>query len=105
MRTIAIAINKGGVGKATLAKHLAEAAATGGYNAMLLEMDTQQNSTSWGKRRNQQQANVRFVTENDLPEELGRASGCRSAIEHECHSIAEACARPGELLVREFPTA
>ena len=109
MRTIAIAINKGGVGKATLAKHLAEAAAAGGHNAMLLDMDTQQNSTSWGKRRNQQQANplpvVRFVTENDLPEELGRASGCRSAIEHECHSIAEACARPGELLVREFPTA
>jgi chromosome partitioning protein len=79
MRTIAITIDKGGVGKTTLAKHLAVAAAAGGHNAMLLDIDTQQNSTSWGKRRNQQQANplpvVRFITENDLPEELGRAHG------------------------------
>jgi hypothetical protein len=79
MRTIAITINKGGVGKTTLAKHLAVAAAAVGHNVMLLDMDTQQNSTSWGKRRNQQQGSplpvVRFVTENDLPEELGRARG------------------------------
>jgi chromosome partitioning protein len=79
MRTIAITINKGGVGKTTLAKHLAVAAAAVGHNAMLLDMDTQQNSTLWGKRRNQQQGSplpvVRFVTENDLPEELGRARG------------------------------
>jgi AAA domain len=47
MRTIATTINKGGVRKATLAKHLAEAAAAGGHNAMLLDMDAQQNSTSW----------------------------------------------------------
>ena len=82
MRTIAITINKGGVGKTTLAKHLAVAASAGGHNSMLLDMDTQQNSTSWGKRRNQQQGSplpvVRFVTENDLPEELNRAhmAGC-----------------------------
>jgi chromosome partitioning protein len=82
MRTIAITINKGGVGKTTLAKHLAVAAAGGGHNSMLLDMDTQQNSTSWGKRRNQQQGSlvpvVRFVTENELPEELSRArsAGC-----------------------------
>jgi chromosome partitioning protein len=49
---------------------------------MLLDMDTQQNSTSWGKRRNQQQGSllpvVRFVTENELLEELSRArsAGC-----------------------------
>jgi chromosome partitioning protein len=82
MRTIAITINKGGVGKTTLAKHLAVAGAAGGHNSMLLDMDTQQNSTSWGKRRNQQQGSllpvVRFVTENELPEELSRArsAGC-----------------------------
>jgi chromosome partitioning protein len=82
MRTIAITINEGGVGKTTLAKHLAVAAAAGGHNSMLLDMDTQQNSTSWGKRRNQQQGSllpvVRFVTENELPEELSRAqlAGC-----------------------------
>jgi chromosome partitioning protein len=82
MRTIAITINKGGVGKTTLAKHLAVAAAAGGHNSMLLDMDTQQNSTSWGKRRNKQQGSllpvVRFVTENELPEELSRArsAGC-----------------------------
>lgn len=82
MRTIAITINKGGVGKTTLAKHLAVAAVNAGHNVMLLDMDTQQNSTSWGKRRSQQQNNplpvVRFATENDLPDELARAraAGC-----------------------------
>jgi len=82
MRTIAVTINKGGVGKTTLTKHLATAAAAAGFNVMILDMDTQQNATSWGKRRSQQQNAalpvVRFVTENELPDELerARAAGC-----------------------------
>jgi chromosome partitioning protein len=82
MRTIAITINKGGVGKTTLAKHLAVAAVKAGHNVMLLDMDTQQNSTAWGKRRSEQQNNplpvVSFTTENELPDKLAqaRAAGC-----------------------------
>lgn len=77
MMTIAITINKGGVGKTTLTKHLATAATAAGLNVLILDMDTQQNATSWGKRRSQQQDAalpvVQFVTENDLPEALERA--------------------------------
>jgi chromosome partitioning protein len=81
MRTIAITINKGGVGKTTLTKHLAVAATAAGLNTMILDMDTQQNMTTWGRRRT---ANgdplpvVRFVTEHDLSEEIAHAqkAGC-----------------------------
>jgi chromosome partitioning protein len=77
MKTVAITINKGGVGKTTLAKALATAAATAGFNALVLDMDTQQNSTAWGRRRSQQPERplpvVRFTTENDLMDELRRA--------------------------------
>lgn len=82
MRTIAVTINKGGVGKTTLTKHLATAATAAGHNVVIFDMDTQQNATTWGKRRSQQQDEpfpiVRFVTENDLAEELerARAAGC-----------------------------
>jgi chromosome partitioning protein len=86
MFTIAITINKGGVGKTTLTKHLAVAATAAGHNVIILDMDTQQNSTSWGKRRSQLQNKrlpvVRFVTENDLADELARAraAGCDFAM-------------------------
>lgn len=86
MYTIAITINKGGVGKTTLTKHLATAATAAGHNVIIFDMDTQQNATSWGKRRSQQQEEplpvVRFVTENDLAEEIerARAAGCDFAL-------------------------
>jgi chromosome partitioning protein len=86
MRTIAVTINKGGVGKTTLTKHLATAATAAGYNVIILDMDTQQNATAWGKRRSQQQNEslpvVKFVTENELPDELERArkAGCDLAL-------------------------
>jgi cellulose biosynthesis protein BcsQ len=44
MQTIALSCNKGGVGKTTIAKHLATAAAAAGLNVMILDMDTQQNA-------------------------------------------------------------
>lgn len=83
MRTIALSCNKGGVGKTTITKHLATAAAAAGLNVLILDMDTQQNATNWGRRRRQQEGGpilpvVQFVTENDLPDALARASaaGC-----------------------------
>ena len=82
MRTIAITINKGGMGKTMLTKSLATAATSAGFNALVLDMDTQQNATSWGRRRSKQQDKplplTRFTTEHDLTEELQRAesAGC-----------------------------
>jgi chromosome partitioning protein len=85
MRTVAITINKGGVGKTTIAKHMAVAAGAAGHNVIVFDMDSQQNASAWGKRR-VQGGNalpvVRFVTENDLTEELERVrkAGCDLAI-------------------------
>jgi chromosome partitioning protein len=78
MRTIAVSINKGGVGKTTVTKSIATAAAASGLVVLILDMDTQQNSTDWRRRRNQRENApelpvVQFVTENDLPEVLARA--------------------------------
>jgi chromosome partitioning protein len=81
MRTIAISINKGGVGKTTTAKALACAAASAGFNVLVLDVDTQQNATNWGRRRKKQNLPlplVQFTTEQDLLSELDRAAkaGC-----------------------------
>jgi chromosome partitioning protein len=82
MRTVAVTINKGGQGKTTLTRSLATAAVLAGTNVLILDMDTQKNSTSWGKRRSNQHQKplplVRFATELDLNEELERAkdAGC-----------------------------
>lgn len=82
MRTVAVTINKGGVGKTTLTKSLATAATAAGLNVLILDMDTQENAASWGKRRNARHDTplplTRFTTERGLPEELQRAenAGC-----------------------------
>jgi chromosome partitioning protein len=82
MRTVAVTINKGGVGKTTLTKSLATAGTEAGFNVLILDMDTQENSASWGKRRtarhNKALPLTRFTTERGLPEELQRAesAGC-----------------------------
>src|ERR1035441_7883270 len=82
MRTIAVTINKGGQGKTTLTRSVSTAAVLAGMNVLVLDMDTQQNATSWGKRRSHQYQKplplVRFTTEHDLSEELQRAktAGC-----------------------------
>jgi chromosome partitioning protein len=82
MRTVAVTINKGGVGKTTLTKSLATAATSAGLNVLILDMDTQENAASWGQRRNKRHDTpfplTRFTTERGLPEELQRAekAGC-----------------------------
>jgi len=80
MQIIAVAINKGGAGKTMLTKCLSTAAAHTGLNVLVLDMDTQQNATQWGRRRKDINPLpvVRFTTENDLAEELSRAAqaGC-----------------------------
>lgn len=80
MQILAVAINKGGAGKTMVTKCLSTAAAHVGLNVLVLDMDTQQNATQWGRRRKDFNPLpiVRFTTENDLPDELKRAeqAGC-----------------------------
>jgi MinD superfamily P-loop ATPase len=82
MRTVAVTINKGGVGKKTLTKSLATAATAAGLNVLILDMDTQENAASWGQRRDKRHDTpfplTRCTTERGLPEELQRAekAGC-----------------------------
>ena len=80
MFTVAITINKGGVGKTMCCRSLATAASAEGLFVLLLDMDTQQNSTSWRARRPAELLlpHVQFTTERDLEETLKRAeeAGC-----------------------------
>jgi len=82
MRTIAVSINKGGQGKTTLVKTLATAATQAGLNVLVLDVDTQQNSVGWKKRREKQHDNplpiIKFSSEKDIADELQFAAkaGC-----------------------------
>jgi len=82
MKTVAVVINKGGAGKTTISRSLGTAAAAAGLNVLILDMDTQQNATNWGRRRKATLPLVKFTTENDLPDELAkaRAAGCELTI-------------------------
>lgn len=82
MRTIAISINKGGMGKTMLTKTIATAATEAGLAVLILDMDTQENAANWGRRRIEKQGKelplAKFTTENGLAGELKRAeaAGC-----------------------------
>ena len=79
MKIVAIAMQKGGVGKSTIARSLAVAAARAGLTPMILDMDPQQTSDYWGRRREPgSNPAVRFVTANDLDATLQilRTHGC-----------------------------
>lgn len=78
MKIIAIAMQKGGVGKSTLTRSLAVAASRTGLNVLALDMDTQQSTAQWAERRSEQLPLVRFVTEIELPKVLKQAedAGC-----------------------------
>jgi chromosome partitioning protein len=51
MKTILVARSKGGVGKTTLASHLAAQAALDGRRTVLVDADPQGSSTRWAQRR------------------------------------------------------
>ena len=74
-KIVAVTINKGGAGKTMLARSLATAAAAAGLTVLIIDMDTQQNSTNWRRRRPDDRPLplVQFTTENDLEEALTRA--------------------------------
>ena len=51
MKTVLVASSKGGVGKTTIATHLAAHAALDGLNTVLVDADPQGSSTRWAHRR------------------------------------------------------
>ena len=51
MKTILVASSKGGVGKTTIATHLAAQAALSGKRTVLVDSDPQRSSTRWAERR------------------------------------------------------
>lgn len=51
MRTVLVAGSKGGVGKTTVATHLAAHAALSGHNTAIVDLDPQRSSTRWAQRR------------------------------------------------------
>jgi chromosome partitioning protein len=82
MKIIAVAVQKGGVGKSTITRTLGTAAASVGINVLLIDMDNQQTTTMWSRRRQATFPLVKFTTENDLADELKRAqtAGCELVI-------------------------
>src|SRR5262249_50279852 len=62
-----------------LCRSLSVCAAHTGLSVLLIDMDTQQNSTSWRKRRPAELTLplVQFTTENDLAETLSRAEAAQ----------------------------
>jgi chromosome partitioning protein len=75
MKVVSVAMQKGGVGKSTLTRSLAVAAADAGLNVLVLDMDAQQSTRQWRDRRQAPLPVVSFVTEIDLARELDRARG------------------------------
>ncbi len=73
MKVVSVAMQKGGVGKSTLTRSLAVAAADAGLNVLVLDMDAQQSTKQWKDRREAPLPLVSFTTEIDLPRELERA--------------------------------
>lgn len=51
MKTVLVASSKGGVGKTTIATHLAAQAALDGHRTVLVDADPQGSSTRWAQRR------------------------------------------------------
>ena len=82
MKVVAIAMQKGGVGKSTLAKALGVAAARANLNVLVLDMDAQQSATQWAERRKDTLPIVRFATEIELPKLLKQAeqAGCELVV-------------------------
>lgn len=80
MQVITIAMQKGGVGKSTLARFLAVAAVRDGLSVLMIDMDAQQSVSQWAERREADMPVVVFSTENELPKKLAQAKGAADLV-------------------------
>src|ERR1700744_2783744 len=74
-KVVAVTINKGGAGKTMICRSLASMAASVGMASLIIDMDTQENSSSWRRRRPDDRVLplVQFSTEKGLDETIERA--------------------------------
>ena len=75
MRTIAVAGAKGGVGKTTLAVHLAVAAVQQGRDVVLVDADPQLSAVRWSERRSSSEPMVIGRAVSQLAAEMERIAG------------------------------
>lgn len=69
MRTVLVSNIKGGVGKTTIATHLAASFATGGHKTVLADVDRQRSSLGWLKSRPEMAAPIQGL---DWVKEIGK---------------------------------
>ncbi len=70
MKTIALVSQKGGVGKTTLALHLAVGWQQAGQNVAVIDLDPQASAANWGDRREEKLPVVRSAQASRLEQEL-----------------------------------
>src|ERR1700709_2397433 len=75
MHVIAIVSQKGGVGKSTLAVHLATEANAQGQRVLLLDLDPQGSATEWAIRRGDLPPDVSGANPASIGKEIERAEG------------------------------
>lgn len=75
MRTIALISQKGGVGKTTIAIHLASAFAASGRNTLLVDLDPQASASEWKDARASESPGVLAIPAARLPKVLEDAAG------------------------------
>jgi len=99
MKTILVASSKGGVGKTTIATHLAANAALSGQRTVLVDADPQRSSTRWAEKRAGMDSAVLPVDgskaargwQRDLPEDTQFVvvDGAAGAMAHELMPFLE----------------
>jgi chromosome partitioning protein len=75
MQVIAIVSQKGGVGKSTLAVHLATEATAQGQRVLLLDLDPQGSAMEWASRRGDLPPDVSGANPASIGKEIERAKG------------------------------
>ena len=74
MQVLVIASQKGGVGKSTLAVHLATEAASQGNRVLLLDLDPQGSAMEWANRRGDLPPDVSGANPAGITKEISRAT-------------------------------
>jgi chromosome partitioning protein len=70
MKVIAVANQKGGVGKSTLSANLGVAAALDGKKVMIIDADPQGSSMQWRAQRESENVSVISITKNTIVKEI-----------------------------------
>lgn len=73
MKTVVIAMRKGGTGKTTNTRNIAVALIKRGYKVLLIDTDSQGSLTAWWKVRKTEEPELLVVSHEDIPTALSKA--------------------------------